>query len=158
MRQLKHSQLIVKKSPIHGYGVFADQLFKVDDIIEECYTVTSSGGDLILNNYYFDVHGINGIPTGFGVIYNHSNQPNAYYYFEKIHNIMVIKAKRTIRKGEEICISYGDSWLANRKIQCKKIPLWYKIIHCPMKSFIRASLFTLGFSLLIQFLHALTVG
>lgn len=49
---LYRSNLIVKKSPVHGYGVFAGADFEKGDVIEECYAVLLEGDDYI-SNYVF---------------------------------------------------------------------------------------------------------
>ena len=113
-KQLFVNKIRVKKSTKHGYGVFAEKTFKKGEIIEECYVLVTRGGDKGLEDYYFDVKGKNGIFTGFGVIYNHSEDPNADYIIYPKKRLVVIKANRTIRKGEEIDISYGDDWFSSR--------------------------------------------
>lgn len=118
-KQLFQNKLLVKKSSLHGYGVFADKTFKKGEIIEECYIVMSSGGDRRLEDYYFDVNGRYGIFTGFGIIYNHSEDPNADYIINAKRKLVTIKAERTIRKGEEIFISYGDKWFSSRNKKLK---------------------------------------
>ena len=113
-KQLFQNKLIVKKSNLHGYGVFADKMIRKGDIIEECYMIISRGGDRILEDFYFDIHGKYAIFTGFGIIYNHSEDPNADYTYNAKRRLATIKASRTIRKGEEIYISYGDEWFSSR--------------------------------------------
>ncbi len=113
-KQLFQNKLIVKKSSLHGYGVFADKKIRKGEIIEECYIIVSSGGDRKLEDYYFDVRGKNGIFTGFGIIYNHSDDPNADYFISAKRKLVTFKATRTIQKGEEIYISYGDKWFSSR--------------------------------------------
>lgn len=120
---LNHGKVIVKKSKaINGYGVYADQVFKKGDIIEECYMLVSThGGDNALEDYYFQVgKKAHGIPLGYGMIYNHAEDPNADYRISRERNLMVFKANRTIKKGEEIFISYGDEeWFNDRKMKMK---------------------------------------
>lgn len=121
-KQLFQNKLVVKKSSTHGYGVFATQSIKKGEIIEECYIIISrKGGDKALEDYYFDVKGKYGIFTGFGIIYNHSDDPNADYTINVNRRLATIKAKRSIRKGEEIHISYGDEWFSSRNIKPKNI-------------------------------------
>ncbi len=119
-KQLFLNKVIVKKSRTHGYGVFAEKTIKKGEIIEECYILVSRGGDKTLEDYYFDVNGKYGIFTGFGVIYNHSDDPNADYNIYAKRKLAVIKAARTIRKGEEIFVSYGEEWFTSRNMIEKK--------------------------------------
>ena len=53
---LQH-KLLVKKSPMHGYGVFAAKAIKKARIIEECYILLTKGKDKALEDYYFDADG-----------------------------------------------------------------------------------------------------
>lgn len=115
------NKLIVKKSSTHGYGVFAGKTIKKGDIIEECYIIICTGNDRKLENYYFDVDGKYAIFTGFGIVYNHAEKPrlNATYTISKKRKLATIKAKKTIRKGEEIFISYGSEWFETRNFKPK---------------------------------------
>lgn len=119
-RSLFLNNVIVKKSKLHGYGVFAGKNIKKGELIEECYMIVSrKGGDKALDDYYFDINGKNGVFLGFGSIYNHSDDPNADYNFNEKKKIVIIKADRTILKGEEICISYGEDWFSSRGLKAK---------------------------------------
>jgi SET domain-containing protein len=113
--KLFQNKIYVKKSKKHGYGVFAGKTFKKGEKIEECYIITSKkGGDKALEDYYFDVNGKYAIFTGFGIIYNHSDDPNADYIINEKNRLTTIKADRTIPKDTEIFISYGDDWFSSR--------------------------------------------
>lgn len=118
-KSLFQNKLVVKKSSTHGYGVFAGKNIKKGEIIEECYIIITRGGDKVLEDYYFDVNRRYGIFTGFGIIYNHSDHPNADYFINKKKRLVTIKADKFIRKGEEIFISYGDKWFSSRGIASK---------------------------------------
>lgn len=118
-KQLRQNKLIVKKSSLHGYGVFAGKKFRKGELIEECYLIISSGGDKKLEDYYFDADGKYGLLTGFGIIYNHSEDPNADYKIDVKRRLATFKADRTIQKGDEICVSYGDKWFRDRGLEPK---------------------------------------
>ena len=111
------SKLIVKKSPMHGYGVFAAKNFKKGEKIEVCYIILTKGGDKKLEDYYFDADGKYAVFTGFGSIYNHSDDANADYIINSKRLVATIKADRRIRKGEEIFVSYGEEWFSSRGIK-----------------------------------------
>lgn len=117
--KLFQNKLIVKKSAIHGYGVFAGKAIKKGERIEECYAILTKVEDDILGDYYFDMRGKNAVLTGFGWIYNHSEDPNAYYEINYKNRLMVFKAERAIKKGEEIFVSYGDDWFKSRDLEPK---------------------------------------
>lgn len=115
--ELQICQLKVKKSSIGGYGVFSDQDILTGDVIEECHTLFT-GPILSLENYLFNFGPNNcGLLFGFGCIYNHSDEPNATYKFDPKNKVMVFKARRFIKKGEEIFVSYGNNWLKARSIK-----------------------------------------
>lgn len=119
--KLLRNKVYVKKSPTHGYGVFAGKNFRKGELIEECYIVIAKGGDKILEDYYFDVKGKYAIFLGFGCIYNHSDNPNADYIISAKKRLVTIKADRMIRKGEELFISYGEDWFTSRGLMPKNI-------------------------------------
>ncbi|VVC75606.1 hypothetical protein AQUSIP_08960 [Aquicella siphonis] len=117
--KLFQNKLAVKKSPMHGYGVFAEKTIRKGEKIEECYMIVSRGGDKKLEDYYFDANGKYAIFTGFGIIYNHSDDPNADYKINMKSRVVTFKAVRTIHKGEEIFVSYGDEWFSSRGLKPK---------------------------------------
>ena len=117
---LYQTKLIVKKSPTHGYGVFAGKTIKKGEIIEKCYIIISKkGGDKALEDFYFDAKGKYAVFLGFGSIYNHSDDPNADYRVSVTNRIATFKATRTIPKGKEIFVSYGDEWFSDRGLKPK---------------------------------------
>lgn len=109
------------KSSMHGYGVFAAKKIRRGEKIEECYIIISKGGDKTLEEFYFDAKGKYALFTGFGSIYNHSDDPNADYTININKRIATIKAYRTIQINEEILISYGDKWFSSRGLKSKQI-------------------------------------
>lgn len=48
------------------------------------------------------------ILLGFGSLYNHSVKPNADYIKKLKDGVMIFKAMRKIKAGEEITIDYGE--------------------------------------------------
>ena len=119
--KLFQNNIIVKRSTMHGYGVFALKKLKKGALIEECYVIISKGGDKTLEDYYFDAKGKYALFTGFGSIYNHSVDPNADYTINIKNKVATIKAARTIRKGDEIFVSYGDEWFSSRGFESKEV-------------------------------------
>ncbi len=116
---LYQAKVVVKKSSINGYGVFAAQSFKKGQIIEECYIIVTRGGDKGLEDFYFDSRGKNAVVLGFGSIYNHADEPNADYTIKSKQRVAVFKALKNIRKGEEIFVSYGEEWFSDRGRRAK---------------------------------------
>ena len=138
---LARKALVVKKSIIHGYGVFAGEDFAPDDVIEECHVILTYGGDHLLQDYYYSGGGkYHVIPTGYGMIYNHAVDPNATYIFDEEHELLIFKARRPIKEGEEILISYGDTWFEKREMEIKRISwprkLYLYLIGMPLRALI----------------------
>lgn len=120
-KKLFLNKIAVKKSKIHGFGVYAEKTIKKGEMIEQCYFIISKkGGDKALEDYYFDVKGKYAVFTGYGSIYNHSDDANADYKINARTKIVDIRADRTIKKGEEIFVSYGDEWFSSRGWKVKK--------------------------------------
>jgi SET domain-containing protein len=129
---MKHTlnacRLMVKKSPIHGYGVFAAQTISAGATIEECHVVNVGEGQRELWDYYFNKGNEERILVlGNGSIYNHANQPNAKHVFDLTNQLMVFSALKPIGIGEEICISYGKSWFDARELNIKTPSLWFRV-------------------------------
>jgi len=123
--KLEEANCYVAASPISGYGVFASKDLKAGDIIEECPVVIldgthSNNKDWVLNRYAFtwscscDICRTNGqsmcMPMGNGMIYNHSDEPNAYYIQDTFFRIFRFYAFRDINKDEEITWYYGAGY------------------------------------------------
>lgn len=119
---LVQDKVIVKKSSIQGYGVFAKQDIQAGEIIEECYSLLLPGKEAEINNYLFSAGDDQcALPLGSGCLFNHANQPNAQYYLEIDPKLMIFTANKLIKKGEEIFISYGKDWFDTRCMPIKKI-------------------------------------
>ena len=121
---LFQNKLLVRKSTLHGFGVFAAKTMKPGEKIEECYAIIlpkgKSSSNKILDDYYFDTKRKYALLTGFGSIYNHADEPNADYTINISKRIATIKAIRPIKKGEEIFVSYGVEWFKSRGLTPKK--------------------------------------
>lgn len=151
------NNLIIKQSPLHGYGVFAGKDFEKDEVIEKCYTLLADGKDKILRDYYFGYKEKTLVTTGFGFIYNHHEQPNAKYCYDELNKLMVFIAKRPIQKGEEILITYGMKWFSTRnKTPIKKMSWWRKILRYSNEPLVRSGILIGGFILLFNLLRVLT--
>jgi hypothetical protein len=120
--KLFQNKISVRPSKIHNYGVFADKNIRKGEIIEVCPTVEVDNNNGKVGNYTFNITTTNQciLVLGYGMVYNHSNSTNAIHYVED--ELMVYAAKRFIRKGEEIFISYGKNWFTDRNIAMKEIP------------------------------------
>ena len=102
--------LAVREGP-RGRGVFATRVFADGETVEVCPTVEISQGGGDLADYLFEStsEGYFLVVLGFGMLYNHSAQPNLDYYQEESGTLEFV-AQRRIERGEELTISYGDEW------------------------------------------------
>ena len=106
--------LVVREGP-RGRGVFANRTFAEGETVEVCPTVEISEGGGDLADYLFEStnEGMFLVVLGFGMLYNHSSEPNLDYYQEN-EAALAFVAQRQIVKGEELTISYGDEWWSAR--------------------------------------------
>lgn len=101
--QFAHPLVTVKKSKIHGQGLFAKKDIKSGEIIGEVKgKPTKKDGPYVL--WMGDAR------QGFEVscilkYINHNRQANACYYDD-----LTVVALKDIKKGEEITHNYGDDW------------------------------------------------
>ena len=109
----------VRRSSIHGLGVFAKDLIKKDEIFESCPVIVFNQFTMkhlfdlknsthILHDYVFSWYkGEVAVALGYGSIYNHSNDiSNASHRMNNEAPSIQFVAKRDIHPDEEILIHY----------------------------------------------------
>lgn len=100
----------LRKSNIHGWGVFAKDNIEANEILEEIpyliLPINKGESSSLFIDYRFNFPTGNWeyqvIPMGFAIYYNHSNIPNAGWYTDEENDIFVFVSNRLIRKDEEI--------------------------------------------------------
>ena len=55
------------------------------------------------------------LPLGYGAVYNHQDEPNVDYEISDDGHTMDLYAKRDLNRNEELFVSYGDTWFADRQ-------------------------------------------
>ena len=120
--KLFQNKLLVKKSPIHGYGVFAQKNIKKGELVEECCCLVfaDNDDDECLIDYAFAFGRKAMVLTGFGCLYNHSDDHNLNHVLDQKQRLVTFKARRAIKKGEEIFINYGKHWFSSRDSKPQK--------------------------------------
>ena len=118
----------VRKSKLHGYGVFANEFIKKGEILEECHLIEvgkSSAKEYVFSYPKGDIDDIlQGthdfesekfvLPTGFGTIYNTAKDAyGANANWVDGDNVFIFKAVKDIKKDEEILTNYS-AFLYNR--------------------------------------------
>jgi len=109
------NKIEIRKSTIHGWGVFAKEDISAGDILEESYfliiPMNKSESSSIFIDYRFNYPRSNSryqvIPFGFACVYNHSDSPNATWETDEENEIFVFSAIKNIKKDEEIKTYYG---------------------------------------------------
>lgn len=112
----------VRTFPNKGRGIFAIHNIKEGEVIEVAPVLTFSEEEsaLIMETKLADYcfgwgdGRQSAIALGFGSIYNHSDNPSAYYQKRDHRDDMVIMALKDIKSGEEITIHYGENWWEKR--------------------------------------------
>jgi hypothetical protein len=108
-------QIAVQKLPKKGRGVFALKNFKEGEIIEKCPVINVTPTErkhcekTILANYIYPWRSTRSgsVVLGYGSLYNHSFNPNADWKQNFKSEMMVYRALRDIKKGEEITVNYN---------------------------------------------------
>ncbi len=107
--------IVIKRIPKKGRGVFALKDFKKGDIVENAPVLIFTPKErkhlekTLLNYYVYPWRSTRGaaLVLGFGSIYNHSYSPNADWKQNFKTRSMIYRAIKTIKKGEEIMVNYN---------------------------------------------------
>lgn len=124
------SKIEVRKSPVHGQGVFAREAIEPGELIEECRLLrmalrSAYGLDSVVKDYIWankncecpecQTHG-NPVylALGQGSIYNHADKPNTHQKLDFTTEVMTIIARERIEKDQEIFVTYGHKYFMIR--------------------------------------------
>ena len=114
---IHNPKVYTDKSPIHGWGVFAKEDIMEGEVFEECpvLTLPIEKGEItsLLVDYRFNWPQGNDfeeqvVTLGYGSLYNHSNNANAYWVSDLENKTFKFISNREIKKDEEIFVWYGD--------------------------------------------------
>ena len=104
----------------HGRGVFATRRYVKGQLIESCPTVEVPDADVTgrLDDYVYSSvkDGEVLIVLGYGMLYNHSANPNVEY-FQDEPSVIMFRALRTVMPGDELTIDYGGEWWETRGLE-----------------------------------------
>jgi hypothetical protein len=110
-----NTKIEIKVTPKKGRGVFATDNIKEGEIVESCPVINLTPSErkhcshTILNYYMYPWRSTRSasVVLGWGSIYNHSFDPNADWKQNFKTNMMVYRALKEIKKGEEITVNYN---------------------------------------------------
>ena len=122
----------IKKSTLHGYGVFAKEDIKAGEVIEQAICPTQViepkyeylDGQVYIENIdtmsYYRFTGPNNmdiwiIPSGNSIMYNHSTDPNTTWIHATDERMIIFLAITDIKKDEELLFDYGPRYKYNRR-------------------------------------------
>jgi len=125
-------KIIVKMShPEMGLGVFATEDIEAGELIERCPMIqldfrAKYHNDVQIHKYCYSnkgceckecqVHGSSlFMVLGYGMIYNHQDEPNTDWNFSFLNLIADVIAAKPIKAGEEIFVTYGPNYFNNRE-------------------------------------------
>lgn len=95
-----------------GRGVFARETMYRGETVESCPLVLMRRASVMLplDHYVYEWSPTKyALALGYGSLYNHSFDPNAFYEFDTKAKLIRIQVRRIIRRGDEIRINYnGD--------------------------------------------------
>lgn len=95
--------LVVKRSGIHGKGLFTKQRLREGQQLGRC-SATPTTKDTPYTLWLEDENAAVRVTCDFKYI-NHSSDPNVAYYDD-----LTVHALRDIAPGEELTHHYGDDW------------------------------------------------
>jgi SET domain-containing protein len=124
-------KIVIKlSSPEMGIGVFATEDIEEGELIERCPMIQMAWKSNYLRdpqifNYLYSNknclcddckrHGPSMFMVlGYGMLYNHQDQPNTKWNFNFKNLLGDVIAKKTIKSGEEIFVNYGSNYFKNR--------------------------------------------
>ena len=122
---VRRGAVAISASTVSGRGAFAAENIKAEAVIERCPAIEVTdrdiGGELVNYVFYGNVETDRLVVMGYGMLFNHSPQPNVAYYREDgpTGAELIIYALRDIRKGEELYYNYGDDWWSTRGETCE---------------------------------------
>lgn len=103
-------KLIIKKDKKKGRGVYAKSSFRKGELIEECellFMKLAEVPDSIEGHVFEYTKKTIALALGNGSLFNHSENPNAEFSFNKKKQTLLFHSTRKINPGEEITVDYG---------------------------------------------------
>ena len=116
-----NDKIVVRKSKIGGYGMFARKKFFPGDLIDVsvCLVKPNESWDRATEDYIFSRGKLSALPLAGSALFNHSDTPNARHELTNGLKKIRVFAVKPIAKDDEIFISYGPNYFPTRGIKNK---------------------------------------
>lgn len=110
----RNPKIQIKRSPVQGWGVFANESLKKYELLEESPIIIVGPEELgephNLGRYFASIKdGRVFIGLGSGVLYNHSLTPNVEWYIDGVNLTQNYYTLRDIEVGEELFSCYNPN-------------------------------------------------
>lgn len=110
----RNPKVQVKRSPIQGWGVFANEPIAKYELIEESPLIIVGEEELgnphNLGRYFASMKdGRYFVGLGFGSLYNHSLTPNVEWYIDGVNLTQNYYTLRDVEVGEELFSCYNPN-------------------------------------------------
>jgi SET domain-containing protein len=133
-----NSKIEVRKSSLHGWGLFEKENINGGEFIEECqYATLQLPITGSINRYHYSWPKSEGqhhsdpemdfsrrtIVFGYAAYYNCAktwDEKNVDWYTDHDDDVYVFKAVKDIEKDEELCIYYGDGFWEETEPEAEK--------------------------------------
>jgi SET domain-containing protein len=113
----KNKSIEVRKSDVHGWGVFSKEKINKGEIIEECHCLYMTEDEASYTHHLKPIKrntirvDDNGdfpyvIPFGYGALFNSDNDPNIVYLWDSENKILIFRTIRDIESDEELFLNY----------------------------------------------------
>lgn len=114
---MTHAPWISVRVGRRGRGVFAERVFRKDEVVETCHAIVLDDDEVdgLLRDYVFSAQqrGKVLLVFGYAMLYNHSSRPNLYHRTAGRLTIEFV-ALRDVDAGEELTHDYGREYWADR--------------------------------------------
>jgi SET domain-containing protein len=110
----RNPKIQIKRSPVQGWGMFANEPLKKYELLEESPIIIIGQEELAnphnLGRYFATIKdGRVFISLGSGVLYNHSLTPNVEWYIDGVNLTQNYYTLRDIEVGEELFSCYNPN-------------------------------------------------
>lgn len=109
----RNPKIQIKRSPVQGWGIFANEPLKKYELLEESPIIIVEPSELAnphnLGRYFAGLKDNNVfIGLGYGSLYNHSQTPNVAWYVDGVNYTQNYYTLRDIDAGEELFSFYNE--------------------------------------------------